>query len=170
MTNAGSPCSLTSASTSTRRDSRPTSACVMARASTVRRYGRKCVGLRAPCDQNVLEVLARAAAGPTIDVTAQAMLQREPRALEDLGIELAAVVDDDQHRRAVDAGGRGVGERSRDALGVRGERRARCPRSGGAELELTAVVERQQLVGVAVLLVVVDQARVRRRGDHAVAD
>src|SRR4051812_21329637 len=158
MTNAGSPCSLTSASTSTRRDSRPTSACVMARASTVRRYGRKCVGLRAPCDQNVLEVLARAAAGPTIDVTAQAMLQYETRAVEDVGIELTAVVDDDQHGGAVGTGGRGVGECGSDALGVRGERRARRPRSGGAELELAAVVQRQQLVCVAMLLVVVDQA------------
>ena len=32
---------------------------------------------------------------------------------------------------------------------------------GGAQLELAAVVEAEQLVGVAVLLVVVDQARVR---------
>src|SRR5262249_17492204 len=38
MTNAGSPVSRTSASTSTRRGSRPTSACVMARASTHRSY------------------------------------------------------------------------------------------------------------------------------------
>src|SRR4051812_28210238 len=121
MTKAGRPCSLTSASTSTRRDSRPTRACVMARASTVRRYGRKCVGLRAPCDQNVLEVLARSAAGPTIDVTAQSMLQHEPGALEDVGVELAAVVDDDQHGRAVDARGGGVGERGCDAVGVRGK-------------------------------------------------
>ena len=36
-------------------------------------------------------------------------------------------------------------------------------RLGGAELELATVVEAEQLVGVAVLLVVVDQPRIRRR-------
>src|SRR5579862_9282711 len=38
IANAGNPVSCTSASTSTRRGSRPTSACVTARASTQRRY------------------------------------------------------------------------------------------------------------------------------------
>ena len=37
-----------------------------------------------------------------------------------------------------------------------------------AELEVTPLVDAEQLVGVAVLLVVVDQARIRRRGDDAV--
>ena len=44
----------------------------------------------------------------------------------------------------------------------------RRPRVGGAELELARVVEPEQLVRVAVLLVVVDQARIRRRRDDAV--
>ena len=39
---------------------------------------------------------------------------------------------------------------------------------GGAQLQLAAVVEPEQLVRVAVLLVVVDEAWVRRRRDHAV--
>src|SRR6185437_6239584 len=111
MTNAGRLVSRTSASTSTRRDSRPTSACVMARASTHRRYGQTCDDLRAPCDQNVLEVLAGAASGPTVDVPAQAVLEHEAGTLEDLRIQLAAVVDDDQHGCAVSARHGGVGER-----------------------------------------------------------
>ena len=42
------------------------------------------------------------------------------------------------------------------------------PSRSRAELPLAPVVEPEQLVGVAVLLVVVDQARIRRRGDDAV--
>ena len=42
------------------------------------------------------------------------------------------------------------------------------PSSRPAELEVAAFVDTEQLVGVAVLLVVVDQAGIRRRGDDAV--
>ncbi len=51
---------------------------------------------------------------------------------------------------------------------VRLERRERRPRCGGADLPLAPVVELEQLVRVAVLLVVVDQARIRRRGEDGV--
>src|SRR5207244_6541841 len=51
---------------------------------------------------------------------------------------------------------------------VRLDRRARRARLGGAELELTAVVEAEQLVCIPMLLVVVDQARIRRRRHDAV--
>ena len=52
------------------------------------------------------------------------------------------------------------------AVGLeRGERR---PRRGGADLPLAPVVELEQLVRVAVLLVVVDQPRIRRRGEDPV--
>ena len=61
---------------------------------------------------------------------------------------------------------RGVRERGRDPSVYAAS--ARACRRRGAELELAAVVEPEQLVGVAVLLVVVDQARVRRRRDDPV--
>ena len=42
------------------------------------------------------------------------------------------------------------------------------PRAAGTDLVLAQIVEPEQLVGVAVLLVVVDQSRVRRGGDDGV--
>src|SRR5436190_21004038 len=50
-------------------------------------------------DEDVLEELARAPAGPPVDVTAQALLESEPGTIEDGGIEIAPVVDDDRHGR-----------------------------------------------------------------------
>ena len=106
ITNAGMPF-VTSASTSTRRGSRPTSACVTARASTLRRYGGMRDGFLPASsakarDEHVFEVLAGATARAAVHVAAQARLELEARAVEDLGIEIAAVVDDDEHaaRRA----------------------------------------------------------------------
>ena len=55
-----------------------------------------------------------------------------------------------------------------DALDVVADRLRVDAALGRAHLELAAVVETQQLVGVAMLLVVVDQPRVRRRRDDAV--
>ena len=51
-------------------------------------------------DDHVLEELSGATAGAAVDVAAVARLDREAGALEDLGIELAAVVDHDHDPRA----------------------------------------------------------------------
>src|SRR5690242_14930065 len=100
ITNAGRP-SRTWASTSTRRGSRPTSACVSARASMARRYVEMCDDFVPALsgnarDEHVFEVLAGAAAGATVHVPAQARLELEPGGVEDARIEIAPVVDDDQ--------------------------------------------------------------------------
>src|SRR5438105_6488688 len=103
MTKAGVPL-LTWASTSTRRGSRPTSACVTARASTLRRYGAKVYDFVPSSsgdarDEHVFEVLARTPSGAAVHMTAQALVEAQPRTGEDLGIEVAPVVDDDEHGR-----------------------------------------------------------------------
>ena len=93
----------------------------------------------------------------------------QPGALEDLRVEVATVVDDDAHRapRARSDAPR-VREHARDAVDILRDRRSARPARRPAELEVAALVEAEQLVGVAVLLVVVDQPRVRRRRDDAV--
>ena len=75
-------------------------------------------------DQHVLEVLAGAAAGAAVHVPAQPRLEPQPGPVEDLRVEVAAVVDDDEHRRARPQRRRGVRERGRDPGAVRLDRRA----------------------------------------------
>jgi hypothetical protein len=66
-------------------------------------HARVCAGSgpksRSAGDEHVFEELARAPAGATIHVAAQALLQAQPRPLQNLWIEVAAVVHDDHHRR-----------------------------------------------------------------------
>jgi hypothetical protein len=67
---------------------------------TLRRKGVPVCDGRAPIprlarDQYVLVVLAGATARPTVHVPAQPILELQPGALEDLGIEVPAVVHDD---------------------------------------------------------------------------
>src|SRR5207245_13300 len=57
--------------------------------------GGSAPGSTQTCDQDLLEVLARPSAGPPVDVAGVPPLEAEAGALEDLGIEIAAVVDDD---------------------------------------------------------------------------
>ena len=61
---------------------------------------RKLVGIALAGDDHVLEELARPAARAAIDVAAVPSLDREPRAVEDVRVELAAVVDHDHDARA----------------------------------------------------------------------
>src|SRR5438067_5858199 len=119
-------------------------------------------------DQDVFEVLARAAARAAVDVAAVTPVEPEAGTLEDLWIELAAVVDDDEQRRACAQERSRALEHDRDPVRVRSERGARGSTGRGAELALAPVVETEQLVGVAMLLVVVDQSGIRRRGDDCV--
>src|SRR5436309_11254078 len=70
--------------------------------STRRSYGRPHPGTSsgAAHDQDVFEVLPRAAAGAAVDVAAVTPVELEAGTLEDVGIEPATVVDDDEQRRA----------------------------------------------------------------------
>src|SRR6478735_8480655 len=105
--------------------------------------------LRSPGDQNVFEVLARPPAGAAVDVAAEPFLELKTGSREDLRIQVAAVVDDDEDRGSL-------------------PELHRRPRGRRADLPLAPVVEREQLVRMAVLLVVVDQPRIRRRGEDPV--
>ena len=118
-------------------------------------------------DEHVLVVLAGAPAGAAVHVPAQPLVELEPGALEDLRVEVAAVVDDDEHaaRRARARRRRSRAPRAMPSRYASSAARD-VPALGGAELELAPVVEAEQLVRVPVLLVVVDQARVRRRGER----
>src|SRR5436190_30710 len=119
-------------------------------------------------DDHVLEVLARASPRPPVHVPAVPLLLEQPRALQDAGIELPPIVDDDHDGCTGPQRPPDVPEARGDAVRIGLERRPRRPCRPGAHLELAAVVEPEQLIGVAVLLVIVDQARIGRRGDHTV--
>src|SRR5579872_5761946 len=123
-----------------------------------------------PGEQDVLEELPRPAARAAVDVAAEAAFQAESGLLEDLRVEVAAVVDDDQDGSAAAERLAGAGEDGGDALDVGRDRGLARAARGGAELELAQVVEVEQLVSRAVLLVVVDQPRIGRRGEHGVED
>jgi hypothetical protein len=56
--------------------------------------------LRAARDEHVLEVLAGAAPGAAVHVALVLLLELEAGTLEDLRIEVAAIVDDDHHTPA----------------------------------------------------------------------
>ena len=86
------------------------------------------------------------------------MHESQPCQLEDLRIEIAPVVDDDDHARAGAKLVRRALEHLRHARDVLRDRRLR---RSAAELESAEVLETEQLVRVAVLLVIVDQAWVR---------
>src|SRR6478735_12070241 len=124
--------------------------------------------LRSPGDQNVFEVLARPPAGAAVDVAAEPFLELKTGSREDLRIQVAAVVDDDEDRGSLPELHRRPREYRGDAVAVRLQRRQRRPRGRRADLPLAPVVEREQLVRIAVLLVVVDQPRIRRRGEDPV--
>jgi hypothetical protein len=49
-------------------------------------------------DEHVFKEFSRAPTGAAVDVTPQAFFEAKPRPLEDLRVELAPVVDHDQHR------------------------------------------------------------------------
>ena len=84
-------------------------------------------------DEDVLVVLARAPARSPVDVPAESLLELEAGALEDLGIQVAAVVHDDEHGRARRERGRRIRERVGDPLAVLLESRLR---RSLAELEI----------------------------------
>src|SRR5207302_7052630 len=92
-------------------------------------------------DEDVLEELARAAARAPVDVPSQAGLEREPGALQDRRIEIAAVVDDDQDRGTRRERARDVSQHGGDPVGVRVERAPARPRCGRSELERAEIVE-----------------------------
>src|SRR5437763_146605 len=78
----------------------------------------------------------------------------------------AAYTDDDPPARLQHAGTRR--QHARDPVDVRGECRLRRAALGCADLARAQVLEAEQLVGVAVLLVVVDEPGIRRRRDDGV--
>src|SRR5439155_24472601 len=129
MANPGKPFSRC-ASTSTRRVSRPTSACVMVRASTRSTLGaagsRVCdrvvpkLKTARPLagDDHVLEELAGPATGPPVDVPPVARLDLQACPFEDLRVELAAVVDHDHDPRPTPQRPARIREDGRDPVDV----------------------------------------------------
>src|SRR5207237_490356 len=75
---------------------------------------------------------------------------------------------DDHHRRAPPEAPPDASQHVDDPVAVAGDRGLRGAGGAGADFELAAVLEPEQLVRVAMLLAVVDQAGIRRRGDDAV--
>src|SRR2546425_3593161 len=134
----------------------------MGELSTAPRLRRESYTLGAR-DQDVFEELAGPPAGAPVDVPAQALLEAQARPVEDLRVEVAAVADDDHDRRAGTERLARTREYRRDPFAVRLDRGAVRPTCRGADLELAQVIETEQLVRRAVLLVVVDQAWVGRR-------
>src|SRR5512134_4177398 len=113
--------------------------------------------LRLPyTDENRLEVLPCSSPGAPVHVALQPIDEPELAASQDLGIQVAPVVDDDDHGRAVLESIRAAPENPRDATNVVLDRCPTRSSSRGAKLTLPSVVETEDLVGIAMLLVVVD--------------
>ena len=89
-------------------------------------------------------------------------LDAEPRTLEDLRVEVAAVVDDDHDGRASREDTADVGKYLGGSVDVGGDGCDARPCRRRTDLELAAIVQAEKLVGVAMLLVVVDEPGVRR--------
>ena len=111
--------------------------------------------------EHALEELPCAAAGAPIDVAGETLLELEAGSLDDRRVEIKRVVDDDHDRGSVCELASRVREHCDHRVAVARLRRARAAGFRGANLVDAAVREAEQLVGVAVLLVVVDQPRVR---------
>src|SRR5207253_952092 len=95
-------------------------------------------------------------------------LEHESSSSRDLVVEVAAVIDHDRYGGTAVQRSAAVGEGLGDAVAVLGDRPAGGAAGGRAQLEAPPVGQPEQLVCVAVLLVVVDQAGVGRGCDDAV--
>jgi hypothetical protein len=106
------------------------------------------VRLRAARDQHVFEVLAGAAAGASVHVTTVGAVETETCALEDLRVEPATIVDDNEDGCARTERFGGPLEHRRHAVRVGGDGGPARAGGGCTQLALAAVVEAEQLVGV----------------------
>src|SRR5206468_801020 len=106
---------------------------------------------------------ARPTSGPAVDVTLEPLVHAEPRPLEDFRVEIATIVHDDEHRRARYKPRDTPPEHSGDPVCVLLDRSTARAARRRPELELPTVVQGEQLVGVPMLLVVVDETGIRRR-------
>src|SRR6266545_3252404 len=102
----------------------------------------------------------RAAPGAAVHVADDAVLELEPRGREDAVVEPAPVVDDDHDLAAPPQRSPRARKHRSDVFAV--------ALDAAADLVRVPPFESQQLVGVRVLLVVVDEAWIRRRGQHEV--
>src|SRR5947208_14469916 len=98
------------------------------------------------CDEDVLEELPRPATGAAVHVAARALIEPQARTGEDLRIEVAAVVDDDQHRSTRSHRVARPLEHGDDPVAIGVDRGAAGALGSRAELELAQVVEPKQLV------------------------
>jgi hypothetical protein len=116
-------------------------------------------------DEDVLEKLARAPSGPAVDMASESLLEGHSRSLEDLGVQVLRVIhndDDGCPRRELPVR---VSEDGDHVFDIGADGVARLTARGRTDLFLTAINESQEFVGVAVLLVIVDQPRIGRRRD-----
>src|SRR4029079_15342305 len=91
-----------------------------------------------------------------VEVANDTLFEPESAPLEDRRVELAAVVDDDRNGRPQSQRLPHVQQDTDDPVRVGLDRSLARPGPRGAHLELTSVVEPEELVGIAVLLVIVD--------------
>src|SRR6266568_2481528 len=136
-------------------------------ASIIGRSIWACWPLCGAAEQDVLEELARSSSCAAVDVSGYAFFQDEPGALQDGGVEILRVVHDDQHPGIAWELRDGVAEHFAHRVGIGIERGTASSRGCGSDLFVASVDQAEQFVGVAMLLVVVDQAGVRRGRDDS---
>ena len=126
-------------------------------------------GARQPARQTSTDSKYSPARSPVRRLTCRSSLasSRSPARRRISGIQLAPVVHDDAHHRARQQCSPGVRKDVGDALDVRLDRGAAQAVGGPSELVVAVLREAEELVRVAMLLVVVDQARIRRGCDHS---
>ena len=118
-------------------------------------------------EQDVLEELTRSPPGAPVHVSGDPSFEKETRVLENRGIEVVRIVHDDKHPRVPRKLRCRVVEHLAHRVDISAQRRPAPPSRPRANLLIASVDQAEQLVGVAMLLVVVDQAGVRRGRDDS---
>src|SRR5712691_9424135 len=113
-------------------------------------------------EQNVLEKLARSPPCSSIDVSGDSFFKKEARVLENCGVKTLRIIHDDEHPSIARELRSGVVKHLAHCVNI-GVQRSPAPSDRCcSNLFIASVDQAKQLVGVAMLLVVVDQARVGR--------
>src|SRR5688572_28831125 len=121
-----------------------------------------------PTDEDRLEVLARSSPRSAVDVPLEPLIEAKPCTVQNFRIQPTPIVYNDADGGVWCKAPARVGENACDTVHVRADGLAADAVGRPAELVPSPLVHAEQLVRIAMLLVVVDQPRVRRRRDEGV--
>jgi hypothetical protein len=85
----------------------------------MRRVSRVCAD--SARDQHIFKILTGTPSGAPVHMAAQTLFETKPGAFQDLRVELASVVYDDQDRSASSQDGLGIQQNLHDPVGICGQ-------------------------------------------------